>query len=113
MPSAQGDEDNCRHLPCPSIGQRVQRLLEAVGMGTLRFRERLEPVRDFTETLVPGDFGHAWIHVGIFVRFTGDRGLQVLTRAPEREIRRRIAGFARGCADPVVLAAARAALAES
>jgi len=30
-----------------------------------------------------------------------------------REIRRRIAGFARGCADPVVLAAARAALAES
>src|SRR4029078_12935413 len=63
-------------------------------MGPLRFRERLEPVRDFTETLVPGDFGHAWIHVGIFVRFTGDRGLQVLTRAPEREIRRRVAaGF--------------------
>ena len=47
-------------IPCTwttSVRQRVEGLLETVGVGTLRFGQRLEPVRDFVETFVAGALG--------------------------------------------------------
>jgi hypothetical protein len=57
----------------------------------LRLRERLEPVGDLREALLAGRLRHAGVHVGVLVRLTGDRGLEVRGRVAERQARRRIA----------------------
>ena len=62
-------------------------------MRALGLRQRLEPVRDFLELLVPGRLRHAGIHVGVLVRLTRNCRLEVLARAADREIGRRIAHY--------------------
>ena len=52
-------------------------------MRALCLGQRLEPVGDFVETLFTGGFRHAGIHVGVFMRFTGNRGLQVIRGATD------------------------------
>src|SRR5258706_13525936 len=82
-------------IPCTwttSVRQRVEGLLETVGVGTLRFGQRLEPVRDFVETFVAGALGHAGIHVGVLVSFAGDRRLQIIAGTTDRQAGGRIAG---------------------
>src|SRR5438445_12043755 len=49
------------------VGERVERLLEAVGVGALGLGERLEPVGDLVEAFAARGFGHAGIHVGVLV----------------------------------------------
>src|SRR5262245_6164289 len=73
-----------------SVRQRVQRALEPVGVRALGLCERLEPVRNLAEAFVARRLGHTGIHVGVFMRLAGDRGLQILARASDREIGRRI-----------------------
>ena len=62
-------------------------------MRALRLGERLEPVGDLGETFLTRGLRHAGIHVGVFVGLSGNRGLQIQTRAAEREVRRRIAAL--------------------
>jgi len=57
--------------------QRVQSLLELVCMRTLSFCQRLKPVGDLVETFFAGSLGHAWVHVGVLMCFTGNGGTQV------------------------------------
>ena len=52
--------------------ERVERFLEASGVAPLGFGESLKPIRDFVKTLIARSACHARIHVGIFVRLTGD-----------------------------------------
>src|SRR5918912_2202330 len=58
------------------ITELVERLLEAVGVAALGFRQRLEPVGDLAEALVARLLRHARIHVGVFVRLARHRRLQ-------------------------------------
>ena len=60
-------------------------------MAALGFRERLEPVGDLAEAFVARLLRHARIHVGVLVRLAGHRGFQVLARAADRQVGRRIA----------------------
>ena len=69
----------------PYRAQRVQGLLEAVGVRTLGLGQGLEPVGDFVETFVTCDLGHARVHVGVLVGFAGDGGLQVVGGGAERQ----------------------------
>src|SRR5215469_419778 len=55
--------------------QRIQRLLEAAGMGLLRLCQGLEPIGDFLKAFGTRGLGHARIHVGIFVGLARDGGL--------------------------------------
>ena len=70
---------------------RVERLLDAAGMRPPGFGECVEPVGDLVEALLAGALGHAGIHVGVFVRFTGDRRLQIQRCRADGQTRRRIA----------------------
>src|SRR6266571_1008806 len=56
--------------------ERVERLLEAPGVGLLGLGERLEPVGDLVEAFLAGGTRHARVHVGVLVGLAGDRGLQ-------------------------------------
>src|SRR5690606_9991600 len=60
------------------LPEGVEGLLEAVGVGPLGLGERLEPVGDLAEALVPGGLRHARVHVGVLVGLARDGGLQVL-----------------------------------
>ena len=60
-------------------------------MGLLGLRQRLEPVGDLVEAFFARGLRHARIHVGVLVRFAGDRGLQVQLGLADRMTRRRIA----------------------
>ena len=71
--------------------ERIERLLEPVGVRALRLGERLEPVGDFLEAFVARLLRHARVHVGVLVRLAGDRRLQVRRRRTDRQTRRRIA----------------------
>src|SRR6185295_13308230 len=71
--------------------QRVQRLLEPVGVRALRLRERLEPVGDFFEAFIARLLRHARVHVGVLGRLAGDCRLQVRARRADRQAGRRIA----------------------
>src|ERR671919_420380 len=73
------------------ITETVERFLEAVRMAALRLGERLEPVGDLAEALVARLLRHARIHVGVLVRLAGDRRLEILARAPDRQVGGRIA----------------------
>src|SRR5579872_2160216 len=66
------------------LGKRVERLLEAAGMGFLGLGEGLEPFGDFLEAFLTRGARHARIHVGIFVRLAGDRRLEVGRSGPDR-----------------------------
>ena len=59
------------------VDQRVKRLLIAIGVRTLSLGKRFEPVGDLVKALFACRFGHARVHVGVFVRFAGDGSLQV------------------------------------
>src|SRR5690606_1100160 len=71
--------------------QRVERLLEAIRVRTLRLRERLEPVCDLVESFFACLLRHAGIHVRVLVRLARDRGLQVRGRIADRQTRGGIA----------------------
>src|SRR5688572_28350416 len=73
------------------LAERIECLLEAVRVGTLGLRERLEPVRDLLEALAARGLGHARVHVGVLVRLARDRGLQVVARLADRQARGGIA----------------------
>src|SRR6188768_2812866 len=77
-------EGACRlpsRMPVPDVliqsSDRVEGLLETIGMRALGLRQRLEPIGDFRESFLARLFGHARVHVAVLVRFTGDGGLQV------------------------------------
>src|SRR5262245_20989786 len=74
-----------------SVAERVERLLEAVRVRALRLRQRLEPVSDLVESFRARGLRHARVHVGVLVRLTGDRRLEVEIRAADGQTRRRIA----------------------
>ena len=59
----------------------------------LGLRQGLEPVGDLVEAFLAGGARHARIHVGVFVRLAGDRGLQVVGGAADRQAGGRIADF--------------------
>src|SRR3954468_19372850 len=74
-----------------SISKRVQGFLETIGMAALRLGERLEPVGDLAEAFVARLLRHAGIHVGVLVGLARHRRLQVVARAPDRQVGGRIA----------------------
>src|SRR5574342_845271 len=57
--------------------QTVKSLLETVCVRTFSLRQRLEPLGQLGKTFIPRRLGHTWIHLGIFVGFAFDRGLQI------------------------------------
>src|SRR6478752_7107456 len=73
------------------LRHRVERLLEAAGVALLGLREGLEPVGDLAEAFLTRGARHARIHVGVFVRLAGDRGLEVVIGRADRQTGRRIA----------------------
>src|SRR4051794_4798727 len=44
---------------------RVQRLLEAIGVGALGLRQRLKPISDFGKAFIASLLRHARVHVGV------------------------------------------------
>src|SRR5258708_5187177 len=64
-------------LPQGRSVEAVERLLEATGMALLGLGQGLEPVGDLLEALFARGPRHARIHVGVFVRLAGDRGLEI------------------------------------
>src|SRR5215813_15556245 len=74
-----------------SASERVQRLLETIGVRALGLGERLEPVGDLAEALFARRLGHPRIHVGVLVGLAGDRGLQIVARLADRQAGRWIA----------------------
>ena len=56
----------------------IEGLLETPGVRFLGLGQGFKPVGDFVEAFFPGALGHAGVHVGIFVSFTGDGGAQIL-----------------------------------
>ena len=71
----------------------IERLLELAGVALLGLGEGFDPVGDFAEAFVARGLGHARIHVGVFVGFPGDRGLEVVRGGADRQAGGRIAGF--------------------
>src|SRR5665213_3399498 len=55
----------------------VEGALEAAGVGLLGLGQGLEPVGALVVAFLAGGAGHAWIHVGVFVRFAGDGRLEI------------------------------------
>jgi hypothetical protein len=55
------------------------------------FRQRLEPVGDLRKAFAARGLGHAGVHVRVLIGFAGHRRGQVLRRAADRLVRRRIA----------------------
>ena len=53
--------------------------------------QRLEPLRHFLETLVARGTRKARVHLGVLVGLTGDRRLQVVLAAADRNSRRGVA----------------------
>ena len=71
--------------------QCVKCFLEAAGVAFFSFRKRFKPIGDFVETFFAGGFRHPWIHVGLFMGFTGDSGFQVIGGGADRQTCCRIA----------------------
>src|SRR3954470_616022 len=69
---------------------RVESLLETIGVRALGLRERLEPVGDLGEPFFARLLRHARVHVAVFVRFARDRGLEIQLRLADRQTRRGI-----------------------
>ena len=69
----------------------VERALEAAGVGLFGLRQRLEPLGDFLEAFLARGAGHGRIHVGVFVRFTGNGCGEVVGGGTDRQARGRIA----------------------
>ena len=69
----------------------VQRLLEAIRVASLRLGQGLEPIGDFVKAFVASGLGHTRIHIGVLVRFAGDRRFQVQLGVAHREACRGIA----------------------
>jgi hypothetical protein len=67
-----------------SAPERLQALRETARVRLLGLGERLEPLRHFLEALVARRAGEPGIHLGEFVGFAGDRGLQVLVGRTDR-----------------------------
>ena len=62
-------------------------------MGFLGLGQSLEPVGDLGEAFLARGLGHARIHIGVFVGFAGDRGLEVARGRADRQAGRRVADF--------------------
>src|SRR5207237_9604624 len=69
----------------------LQAFREPPGVGLLRLRQRLEPLRDLRETLLARLLGEARIHLRVLVRLACDGGLQVLLGIADRFAGGRIA----------------------
>src|SRR6267142_6125589 len=77
-----------------SVCQRVQGLLETVGVRALRLGKGFEPVGYLVEAFVAGTLGHTGVHVGVLMGLAGNRGFQVIARLADRQPGRRVAhGF--------------------
>src|SRR5690349_2551165 len=59
-------------------GDGLEALAEPAGVALLGARERLEPLRDLVEALVARGASEAGVHLGVLVRLTRDRRLQVV-----------------------------------
>jgi len=77
-----GDPRSSIHCSTTSVGQVVQRLLEAVGVRALGLRERLKPFRYIGEAFLARGLGHARVHVGVLL--ARDRRLEIYARLPDR-----------------------------
>jgi hypothetical protein len=72
------------------VVERVECFLEAIGVRTFSFRQRLEPVGNFFEIFVPCGLGHSRVHVGVLVCFPGNRCRKVGRGRTYRQSGRRI-----------------------
>src|SRR5579859_6629043 len=83
------------HAPQPKsvlvlLAERIEGLLETVGVGTLRFGQSLKPIGDLAEAFLARGLGHARVHVGVLVGLTGDCSLKVLVSRADGEPRGRV-----------------------
>src|SRR4051812_12154978 len=87
-------EDECLEDECWSrrSGDRLEPLAEATGVALLGAGERLEPLRDLVETLVARSASEARVHLGVLVRLTRDRRLQVVRGGADWLTGHRVAG---------------------
>ena len=53
-------------------------------MRLLGFCQGLKPVGHLGEAFIPGGLGHSGVHVGVFVGFPGNRGLEVFVGRADR-----------------------------
>ena len=60
-------------------------------MRPLGLGERLEPVGDLVEALVPRGLRHARVHVGVLVGLAGDGGLEIVAGRADRQSGGRVA----------------------
>ena len=67
--------------------------MKAAGVGLLGLGERLEPLGNLVETFLACRPGHARIHIGVFVRFAGNCGPQIIRSRSDRLAGGRIAYF--------------------
>src|SRR4051812_44938600 len=60
-------------------------------MGSLGFCQGLEPIGNFLEAFLSGDFRHAWVHIRVFVGLACNGRFEVVSRTSDREVGSRIA----------------------
>src|SRR5262252_6283744 len=73
-PLARSELDRLRRILARDL---IQPLVEPPRVRLLSLRQRLEPLRQLRQPLVPRGLGHARVHLGVLVRLAGHRGLQV------------------------------------
>src|SRR6185437_3348614 len=73
--------------------ESIERFLEAAGVTLFGLGQGLEPVGDFVKAFRASGFGHARIHVGVFVGLARDRRLQIGVGGADRLAGGRIAHF--------------------
>src|SRR5687768_16473129 len=74
------------------LGEALEALGEAAGVGLLGPGQGLEPLGDLVEALVPSGLGEARVHLGVLVGLARDRRLQVVLGGADRLVGHRVAG---------------------
>src|SRR5438552_66611 len=69
----------------------LETLVEPARVRLFRLGERLEPLGELGEALLPRGLGHARVHLRVLVRLARDRGPEVLLGLADRLVRDRIA----------------------
>src|SRR5208283_4019376 len=70
-----------------ALGEALQALREAAGMGLFGLGQGFEPVGDLGKALFASGFGHAGVHVGVFVCLTGDGRSKIGCRVAHGQVR--------------------------
>src|SRR5687768_12083541 len=84
----EAGSDRLGRLLARDLGQA---LVEAPGVRLLGLGERLEPLGELGEALVPRRLRHARVHLGVLVRLTSHGRLEIQLGLADRFARRRIA----------------------